>query len=184
MYGESGPQNDKMQQRISALGLVVGLAAAGAAPPPALCSAFLLGSSGVWGGDDTYVTETGDFWLRRLQVDPATSRMRERRHRLALSSSARSELSDLVARYRVAGLKSSKRGPPDTPRVLLGVTPCGKRLASVERSPNDRDPRFEPLYAWFKRQSVEAERMPPAYDGVPDHQWRPEGVPEIPKWNW
>ena len=161
-----------------------GVTPASAASPPGVCSAFLLGASGVWGGDDAYVTDSGEFWLRRLKIESEPPRMREWRYRLALSSAAPSELTQLVSRHREVHLKDTKLGPPDTPRVLLGITVCGKELVSIERSPHDRDPRFGEVHRWFLWQSAAAQETSPTHDGAPDPRWRPEGFPEVSNWHW
>jgi hypothetical protein len=166
------------------LGVVVALAAPTTTTSPPVCSAFLLGVSGVWGGANAYVTESGEFWVRRVTIHPEVPRMRERRYALELSAAERGEVADLVSRHRVARLKSSKPGAPDTPRVLLGVTPCGKPSTAVERSPYDRDIGFIAIHEWFVRQVALAEGTPAIYDGDPDPYWRPDGVAGIPNWNW
>jgi len=147
---------------LALVGVLIAMAGAGRASPVDMCSAFMLAASGVWGGDDAYVTEKGEFWLRRLRVDPQSSRMREWRYRVTLSAATRTELSELVLRHHILGLRDKKRRwIPDEPRVLVGVYPCGKERTSIERSPMDRDIAFAVVRDWFMRQIASAEALPP-----------------------
>src|SRR5262245_55224689 len=116
------------------------------------------GASGVWGGDDQFVTESGEFWLRRWRRDPEHRRLMEKRYRLALPSEAREQLARAVVSSEFFRLRNPKRKwIPDEPRVLIGVFRCGSGWASIERSPFDTERRFRIVYDWFQAQTRAAE---------------------------
>jgi hypothetical protein len=153
--------------------------------PTPVCSAFMLGISGVWGGEDAFLTESGALFLRSVRLDPQTSRMHERRYKAQVSVAARSELAHLVERHRFMRLRNSKREwIPDEPLVLLGVSLCRNGSVALERSPRYHESRFAAVRWWFMEQIQAAESSTPIYDGVPDHGWRPEGMADVPEWHW
>lgn len=150
-----------------------------AGPPAAthVCSAFMLSADGVWGGDDAFVTESGEFWLRRLTQDSEAKRMREQRYRLELASAERRELDDLVARSKFTRLRSSRRRPiPDEPTVMIGVIPCGHSVTSIKQYVADAQPGFRSVMSWFRERIRAAEGVAPVYDGASVPRWQPDGM--------
>jgi hypothetical protein len=137
----------------------------------------MLSGDGVWGGDDEFVTESGEFWLRRLTQDSEAKRMREQRYRLELASPERRELDDLVARSKFMRLRSDTRGPiPDEPAVVIGVIPCGHGVTSIKQYVADAQPGFRSIIAWFRERIRAAEHLAPVYDGASVPRWQPDGM--------
>jgi hypothetical protein len=148
-----------------------------AQPPGSVCSAFMLGSDGVWGGDDAFVTASRVFWLRRLTQDSTERRMRERRYQVVLTEEASRELDGLVTRARLANLRNSKRtGIPDEPQATIGIGFCGDRDITVRQFLGDAKPAFLALHNWFQLRIRAAEVLDAAYDGPAQPGWRPEGI--------
>jgi hypothetical protein len=101
---------------------------AGPAAKHAACSAFVLGADGVWGGDDAFMTDSSEFWLRRLTTDSQARRMRERRYRLMVTPVTRVDLDQVLASSRFSELRSSKRREvPDEPKAIIGYRPAIRR---------------------------------------------------------
>lgn len=124
-------------------------------------SIFLKDVQGLFGGQNVYISFDGGGYVQRVKPG-----LKEKRYELNLTPGDQEELKRLIEKAEFATLKIPERaGVPDEAHPTIVLMHNDGTIVTVSKWINDRNERFDAVYAWLMREVRRTEGKKTVYQG-------------------